>query len=179
MPRLALILSAVASAWLLAGVVWLAARRPTYRHVRDTISELGETGAPDQRLCAWGLFLPVGLLLLASAAGWREAHPWLALLALCLGLGYVGAAAFPCDPGSPLSGSTRQDVHNLAGGIEYVGGAWALYRLAETAGPHFRIAGFVVFGAVVALSFRHPWRGAVQRVAEVCLFGGLLAAAWR
>lgn len=174
-------LTAFAAAWLAASLLCFARRRLGYSHLRHTISELGETGSRDQRLVALGSFLPIGLVLLVAAGLLRSSSPAASMLALAIAIGYIGAAAFPCDPGSPLSGTWRQSLHNLAGGVEYIGGGFALMTLARDLGAPFRIAGFVVLGAAIALSVLPPSgaRGAIQRVAELCLFGGLACAAWR
>ncbi|MET0230754.1 MAG: DUF998 domain-containing protein [Rhodanobacteraceae bacterium] len=172
-------LGIVAGIYLAIGTVLLARRRPEYSHLRNTISELGETGARDQRLVAAGLFLPVGVVLLLAASLLRFPSPAGSMLALAIAIGYVGAALFPCDPGSPLSGTWRQTLHNFAGGIEYIGGGFALVTLARDFGLPFQIAGFVAIGAAIALSVLPSTgsRGAIQRVAELCLFGGLARAA--
>jgi hypothetical protein len=176
----AALLTVLAAAYLAIGLFYFARRKPGYSHLRDTISELGETGSRDQRLVALAWFLPIGLALLLVASLVRTESPAASMLALAIALGYVGAALFPCDPGSPLSGTWRQSLHNLAGGIEYIGGGFALMTLARDLGAAFQIAGFVVLGAAIALSVLPAtgFRGAIQRVAEICLFGGLACAAW-
>ena len=168
-----------ASTYLLAGLIALAPRKAGYSHIKHSISELGEIGAPDQRLVALGIFLPIGLMLLLIAIALRPDRP-AAALALCVAVGYVGAAAFPCDPGSPLFGSARQLFHNIAGAVEYAGGGFALMTVAEHHGQPFRAAGFVVLGVTIALSLlpTDSVRGLVQRLAETCLFAGLALAAW-
>ncbi len=157
---------------LTGGVVHFGRRKPGYAHFRHTLSELGETGAPDQGPVAWGLFLPVGLLVLG--AGLLARGP-AAPLAFCLATGYLGAAAFPCDPGSPASGTWRQGLHNLAGGVEYVGGGLVLLRLGQGGWPLGTWAGGAVLGAAGALTLlpTSPGRGLIQRVAELLLFGTL------
>ena len=97
----ALILTLAAAMHLFAALLILGARRPAYSQRRHTISELGESGAPQARLVAAGVFLPIGLAMLLAA--WL-AHPLgsgTSALALCIAVGYLAAAAFPCDPGSP------------------------------------------------------------------------------
>jgi hypothetical protein len=159
----------------------LAPRKAGYSHIKHSISEIGEIGAPNQRFVAFGLFLPIGLVLLLVAYLVRPASPAAAALALCIAVGYIGAAAFPCDPGSPLFGTARQVLHNLAGAVEYAGGGFALMKLAESFGQPFKAAGFVVLGATIALSVlpSNSVRGIIQRIAESCLFGGLALAVWR
>jgi hypothetical protein len=178
---LATAITAIAAAYLFASLVALAPRKAGYSHLRHTISEIGETGARDQRFVALGLFLPVGLALLLVACLLRPASTPAAALALCIAIGYIGAAAFPCDPGSPLSGTPRQALHNLAGAVEYIGGGFALMTLARDLGQPFKFAGFIVLAAAVGLSVvpAGAGRGILQRVAEPCLFAGLALAAWR
>ena len=77
-----------------------------------------------------------------------------------------------------MTGSARQAIHNLGGGIEYIGGAFSLFWIAEFAGPGFRAAGILVVVCAILLSFESKIRGIFQRIAEVCLFLCLLAALW-
>lgn len=178
MPAIALTVFAVT--YLVAFLFLLGYKRPNYSHVRHTISELGEIGAPHRQFVAVGVFAPVGVFLLLVACLARFTAPASALLALCIAIGYLVAAVFPCDPGSPLSGSSRQAIHNLGGAVEYLGGAFALFRIAEHIGQPFRVAGFIVMGLAIAISVPlfSPVRGLLQRIAELCLFGGLALALW-
>jgi len=183
-------LALIASVILLAALARFGARRPAYSHLRHTISELGEAGSADSRRVSLGVFLPMGLLFggAALAAASRRPESPLAegvfFLALCLAVGYGVAAIFPCDPGSPLQGSWRQGLHNLGGGIEYVGGAAALFAISRAlavsdpfAATLFQEGSLLVLCSALALSVAAlPWRGAVQRVAELVLFGGLAFA---
>ncbi len=84
---------------LLAGIGYFGWRKRAYSHWRDTISELGEVGSPQCRRVSYGLFLPVGLLLVLVAM-LADALP-IAGLAGCMATGYSMAAFFPCDVGSP------------------------------------------------------------------------------
>ena len=178
MPSAPLALSLAAS-FFLAIATFVGGRcRQGYQHARHTISELGEYGSAHTRLVSLGVFLPVGLVFAIVALLLRTDHAQIAGLSCAIAIGYLVAAAFPCDPGSPLVGSARQSLHNLGGAIEYVGGAYALLRIAESLGPAFRVAGFVVAAAAVLLSFESAYRGFVQRVAETCLFAGLSIALW-
>lgn len=175
-PTILLTLFAVSWLFLLLAVV--GARTPGYSHVRHTISELGEAGAPHARLVAWGVFLPVGATMLVAS--------WLAhslgtepfALAASITAGYLVAAIFPCDPGAPLAGTWRQAIHNLGGAVEYIGGGFALLGIAAYAGDPFRTLGIVVLCAAIAISLPPlaGVRGLVQRIAELCLFGGLALA---
>ncbi|MDO8439227.1 MAG: DUF998 domain-containing protein [Telluria sp.] len=179
----AAILSIAALLYLFSVLQVLGRRKCGYRHIGHTISELGETGAPDQRLVAYGLFLPIGLAMGLVAWMVAPASPATAALAAAIAIGYLGAAQFPCDPGSPISGSFRQAMHNLLGGVQYVGGALALMRLAEIDEIAFKAASFALFGTAILLTFLSSdgkgVRGLVQRVGEVVLFASLALAAWR
>ena len=166
--------------YLVICLLVLGPKKAGYSQLRHTISELGEVGAPHQRFVAFGVFLPVGALaLLAAYLLLPKSHP-AAALALCIAVGYVGAAFFPCDPGSPALGSARQGMHNLFGGVEYIGGGFALVILSESLGQPFKAAGFLVLAAAFLLTILPSTsvRGIIQRVAETCLFGGLAWASW-
>lgn len=178
---LAIAVTAIAATYLFASLMALAPRKAGYSHIKHSISEIGEIGAPNQRFVAFGLFLPIGLVLLLVAYLVRSASPPAAALALFIAIGYIGAAAFPCDPGSPLFGTVRQALHNLAGAVEYAGGGFALMKLAESFDQPFKAAGFAVLGTAIALSVlpSSSVRGIIQRIAEICLFGGLALAIWR
>lgn len=169
----------LAGLYLTVCIVLFGRRTAGYRHLRHTISELGEMGAPHQRAIALGVFLPVGLLLLAAAGLLYPTSRPTAALALCIAVGYLVASAFPCDPGSPASGTARQGVHNLGGAVEYVGGGAALMALAETHGGLFQSLGLASFAAAALLTALPSTsvRGLVQRLAETALFAGLVMAA--
>lgn len=161
-------------------IIVLARRKPGYRHWQHSISELGEIGAPDQKFVAYGVFLPVGIALMIAAAMLRSMSEPLAALAAAIAVGYVVAAFFPCDVGSPVMGSARQGMHNLGGAVQYAGGGFALLTLVESLGPMFKFGGFVVLAATVALTVfpTTSIRGLVQRVAEPVLFGLLAYGVW-
>ncbi len=184
---------AVAASALLvfSGTVGFAALRPDYHHVAQTISELGADGSPYFRLAGLGMFLPSGALVWWAL--WR-AHrldarrdSTRAFIALAgLGAGYVGAALFPCDPGSPVWGSTQQQIHNLAGVGEYFGCGAGFFLLGRQALRDTRSAraalwsgagvlawtGLVLLGTESLFAFR----GAIQRVTEATLFFGTYCA---
>jgi len=165
----------LALGYLFASLLRLAPRKPGYSHWRHTISELGEIGAVDQQRVAWGLFMPIGVAFLLEAWLLRSTAPAGSAVCLCIAVGYLIATAFPCDPGSPISGSARQAVHNLGGAVEYIGGGFALLASAETFGLQARIAGFLVLAVAVALTIlpQHAPRGLVQRLGEIVLFGSV------
>jgi hypothetical protein len=177
---------------VLLGTIGFASLRPEYTHFRNTISELGETGAALSLQVSYGMFLPAGILvwiamyLAASSAETFELKVVLALLS-SLGTGYVMAAFFPCDPGSPLMGSWRQQVHNIFGFIEYAGtagglllaGNFLLKKGLTTAAVLFGLGGLVVLLCLTGLSIASAfqYRGAIQRVAEAIMFFGVTALA--
>lgn len=180
MKTLAISLTAIAFAYLAAALLFLARRKLGYSHLKHTISEIGEIDAPDQSFVAFGLFLPIGLVLLVIAFITQSASPQSATLALCIAIGYLTTAFFPCDPGSPISGSARQAMHNLGGGIEYIGGGLALLALAKQLGQTFQFTGYLVLGCTLALSIipSTTIRGMIQRIAETSLFFSLAFALW-
>lgn len=175
----AVALVTVVAIWLTCGIVIFGRRKPGYDQVRHTISELGERGARDARIVAFGLFLPAGIGLAAVAILSDERSPESAALAAAVAIGYLGAVVFPCDPGSPMQGSFSQAMHNLAGGIQYIGGALALASLGECE-PIYSTPAVIV--GIVAVILTVPQtvriRGAAQRVGELVLFASLAAALW-
>lgn len=180
----------IAALLVLSGTIGFASLRPEYSHFQHTISELGEFGAALGAQVSYGVFLPAGLLiwaavyLAANAAMPRETKVVLAFLS-CLGTGYVMAAVFPCDPGSPLSGTWRQQVHNFFGFVEYAGTAvglalGGLYLRREGVaflGSLLALAGLLVLLCLVGLSIASafPIRGGIQRLAETVMFLGSTA----
>lgn len=180
MPIAAALLPLVAFVYLFVCLFVLARRKPGYSHVLHTISEIGEVGAPDQRLVAWGLFVPVGLAFVPGAILFQGAAPAVAALCLCIAVGYLVAAVFPCDPGSPVSGSARQGMHNLGGAVEYIGGGLALLAAAKTFEEPGHIAGYIVLGVAVALTVLPAGspRGLLQRIGEAVLFGSSAWLVW-
>ena len=179
MEYIPLILTVLSAALLAVAVMFAAARRPEYAHRRHTISELGERGAVLEREISYGVFLPVGIMLAVAGLMLLGSERPIGALALCIATGYTSAAFFPCDPGSPLGGSWRQGLHNLGGAVEYLGGALALMVIAEVHGAAFRFTGLAVGACAILISFPSPTRGAIQRAAEILLFGGLIAAILR
>jgi hypothetical protein len=181
-------LVAVAAAVVLLGTLYFASLRSGYSHISNTISEFGETGAPQAHLVAFGFFLPVGLIVwwalwLARRHGSGQ-DTLLVLFALSgLGAGYVLAAFFPCDPGAPLFGGWRTLVHNAAGVIDYGGTAlgfllfcrYSVRRKMKLQAVAFGIAAALGFLGLVllALPSGFPVRGAVQRVTELSQFTGV------
>lgn len=174
--------------------VWyFARRRPGYSHVRQTISELGERGAPDAKQVAIFAFAPAGhavwlfVAALAFAVPEFTRGPELWLFAL-LGAGYVGAAMFACDPGAPLLGTWRNNVHNLVAGLGYFGAVAGMIELGramedvpalQSISEVSRVIGQVTFFGVFLLSFETPVRGLIQRLVEAAIHGWMLLVAIR
>ena len=181
MSIVAALLPLVAFVYLFVCLFVLATRKPGYSHVLHTISEIGEVGAPNQRLVSWGLFAPNGLAFLPGAILLHSAAPAVAALCLCIAVGYLVAAVFPCDPGSPVSGSTRQAMHNLGGAIEYIGGGLALLAAAKNFNEPGHVAGYVVLGVAVGLTVLPAGtpRGLLQRAGEIVLFGSAASLVWQ
>jgi len=178
----------LAALMVLVETLYFASLRPGYSHISNTISELGETGTPRAGKVAFGFFLPVGLLVWwALWLVYREAsdrHVSVALAALSsLGAGYVLSAFFPCDPGGPIYGSWRTQVHNVLGFIDYAGTGIGFLIVSRYFAPQgttrqataFSAAGTLVLLCLALLSLEaaFPIRGAVQRVAEVLQFVGV------
>ena len=184
-------LVAIAALVVLLGTFSFALLRPGYSHSANTISELGETGAPYARPVDFGVFLPVGLLVwLALWLAHRQASDKdlsIVLAALsCLGIGYAMSAFFPCDAGAPIYGSWRTEVHNVLGFIDYEGTGVGLLlvsclfakRRAFIHACGFATAGVLVLIGLAMLSMdtgSHV-RGLVQRIMETIEFTGVFFA---
>ncbi len=172
------ILSTITSVYLLIGIIYFGAKKPAYSHRKDTISELGAQGSKFAGMVNNGLFLPVGMLLFTIAL-LNTTNSVLAGLSLSLGIGYMVAGFFPCDPGSPLRGTVRQQIHNIGGFIEYAGGLVYLMR-ASNQGLRFfsldyKIAGYGLIVCIILISLpKSSFRGLAQRAAELILFGSLV-----
>ena len=170
--------SLIAFIYLLIGIIYFGAKKTAYSHIKDTISELGEYGSKYGKRVNYGLFLPVGLLLFIIAL-FNTDNTIVLGLSICLGIGYVVAAFFPCDPGSPMTGTARQQIHNLGGFIEYAGGLVFLMRASDQGlrffSVDYKIAAYGVIACIILTSLpNNPVRGLAQRVAELILFGSLL-----
>ena len=192
-PGLVAALASLTAFHLFVSVVWLARKRDDYSHLRQTISELGETGSVVAKAVAWISFAPTSVLFCLTLL---TMHPFLpetesitqGLLFLSLiGLGYFLAALFPCDPGAPMFGSGRNLVHNIGATLEYLGalaGFDLLHRSLEDSTPwaHLAVASQGVFIAVLigflGTVFPNPFRGLSQRIGEFAIFGWLVLAGW-
>lgn len=161
--------------------------KPGYSHLRHTISELGEAGSPISLRVSYLGFVPIGLFVWAYLGVSAIIMPGsatepLGLLAL-VGLGYVGGGIFRCDAGAPLTGSVSTLLHNVFGVGEYLGAAAAFSMLRFDAywsslSDVFLIASGAIIVCLWGISFPHPLRGLVQRVAEALIFGGIVLMGW-
>ncbi len=178
----------VAAALALFGTLYFASLRPSYGHSSNTISELGEAGAPNAHQVAFGFFLPVGLLVWLALwlvrRGASDRYASFALVALsCLGAGYVIAVFFPCDSGAPFFGSWRTQIHNVVGFIDYEGtgigflliSRYFARQKAAVQAVAFSVAGVLVLVGLALLSLEatYHFRGVIQRVTEVIQFTGV------
>ncbi|MGN6165364.1 MAG: DUF998 domain-containing protein [Flavisolibacter sp.] len=171
------VISIFSFVYLAIGIIYFGSRKQHYNHVSDTISELAETGSNDEKLVSYALFLPVGILLFI--VGFATQNEILKGLSFCLGTGYVVTAFFPCDAGSPLMGSSKQTVHNIAGVIQYAGGMFFLWQAAKRNmqfffGTYKTIVVLVLFGVLIIPFPKNPVRGLVQRVTELLLFASII-----
>ncbi len=173
MPDALITLTTVLAAlWLMAGVLLFQRLTPGYEAHRETISELATRDAPHQWTVRLALFLPVGLLCLYPAILHFLEQNWaVAALGLALATGYLGAAAFPADPGSPLGGSLANRLHNLTGAIMYAGGGISLIAATGQA-PGSLAIGVVTLIGLTGLGPNDPtgYRGYLQRTLEIFLF---------
>ncbi len=157
-----------------------------YSSIADYLSALGALDAPYRLLANYSGFLPVALTVIAMITVlWLRLPPTIlvrcGLLSLLgVAVGYLGAVAFPCDPGCPASGSARQAMHNLSGLIEYVGGIVGLALLyvgwgaTATRAVRLTTLAAIITVTVGVLLMAHPEltriRGASQRLADYSLF---------
>ena len=166
-----------------------------YSHTANYISELGAIGMPLGGLVSFAGFLPIGLLVgvcLAAAAarsGVTGSERIGFFLLMSVALAYIGAAFARCDLGCPAQGSGRQQMHNLLGVAEYIGGSaglmfvsWGLPKAVPLASRGvLALAGIITLVAFVFMASPHLalWRGLAQRIAEAALFGSLLLIGWQ
>lgn len=182
------VIACATSAWLLLAVVAFARTTPGYDHVRDAISTLAERGSKGERPVSYGVFLPVGLAALALGVHLMAFRQDLlkacaALLAFSIATGYLAAVVAPLEPSGAVSTSAqrvRSWVHILGATLEYSGGALAL--MGATWLLPLPWATLTALGALAVVTSALvlvrpqllPFRGAIQRAAEVALFCALI-----
>ncbi|MCE9666396.1 DUF998 domain-containing protein [Myxococcus stipitatus] len=142
---------------------------------------------------AWWAFGPTGVLVAVTAAllgaslGTHEDTRTPLLAFSLLGVSYVGAALFPCDPGAPPWGTWRNQLHDLVAMLGYGGAGAGLIELGRAFEDVAPVAALATLTATVGkgallgggLSLESPVRGRVQRVLEGALFGWMvLTSGW-
>ena len=167
---------------------------PDYSHTANYISELGAIGMPLGGLVSFAGFLPTGLLVgaclaAAAARSGLTGSGRIGFILLILSLFLYRRRLARCDLGCPAQGSVRQQMHNLLGVAEYVGGSAGLMlvsrglpkAVALASRGVFALAGIVTLVAFVFMASPDLalWRGLAQRVAETALFGSLLLIGWQ
>lgn len=171
-------LSIITTIYLFAGIIYLGLKKQGYSHIKHTISELGEKGGKNSHQASYGLFLPVGISLLVISLLSGE-DKMVQGFSACVSAGYILSAFFPCDVGSPVEGGLRQQIHNLAGVIEYAGGAYLLFsapgKNKELLYADYTTIAIIIIACVIITSIpKIPIRGLAQRIAEVLLFASLI-----
>jgi len=114
-------LAAIIAVVLYVGsVIILSSLRPGYSHIRQFVSELGETGAPNA-IVMDGVFISVGILVIAFSIGLhkginegRGSKVGPAFLVI-LGIAVIGGGLFPCDPGCQTPESLSGIMHIATG----------------------------------------------------------------
>ncbi len=159
--------------YLVFGVCFYAQKRPVYSHLKHSISELGENGSDFEKQVGFIVFVPVGLGFLLLA-GIIYADNWpAAVLAGAMGFSYFFSAFFPCAPGTPVSGSWKNSIHNLVGGVAYITMGYQLKALIDQQVGWYVEVAFITL-AVFLFNFIIGWPkqlvGLTQRVAESAVF---------
>jgi hypothetical protein len=186
LPPTALVFAVLSSVLAAAVPTYYGSRKPGYSHLRHTISELGEMGSPIGKSVSYFGFIAIGVslwLFLIIAAKLLPSQSDVFFLLSLVGAGYVGGGIFRCDPEAPFIGSWRTALHNIFAALEYFGAAGAFLTLkrSEFWSPLSEVmsyAGGIVFFCLAAISFPHPFRGLIQRIAETIIFGGVVLIGW-
>lgn len=173
---MAFILCIISIFYLITGIIYFGIKKTGYSHIKHTISELGESGSLYEKQVGYGLFLITGILLLAVALIEKNNTTTMGIAA-SLSAGYIIGAVFPCDPGSPSSGSWKQQLHNAGGFIEYAGSFYFIMK----ASPGmlwllpYKTIGFALIICTLIISVpANPVRGLIQRLMEFIIFSCLL-----
>ncbi len=155
------------------GIYYGGRIRPSYSHLTDTISELGEAGSSHAIQVGYGLFLPIGIVLFIIALVLNDKNEAAALLSTFLACGYFFSAFFPCDPGTPLLGSWKNSLHNIVGAVCYVGCAYALNEMTSDDFKGIFNHAVLMLLMVFLLVFMIGWPkivGLLQKITELGLF---------
>ena len=159
--------------FLVCGIFFYAKKRPAYSHLKHTISELGEAGSTCEKSVGFRVFMPVGLgCFLLAGFTYQDNWPASVLLG-AMGFGYFFSAFFPCDPGTPMSGTWKNSIHNLVGGMAYVTMGYHLKALIDQQLGLFPEVAFIAL-AMFLFNFIIGWPkqlvGLTQRLAETAVF---------
>jgi hypothetical membrane protein len=162
-------------------VIVLGALHPGYKHLRQTVSELGASGAP-YALASRVASILAGLLIMAFAYGLhrgmtegRGSPTGPILLALFAAFAQVGTAIFPLDAtGQETVNEMLHGLLGTIGPIAFIIAAFALSKRFEADRRWRRLAayssltGFLVIVAilinVVGGSVLPDWAGGLQRL---------------
>lgn len=192
--RILAVWSAFAGYALFVGIiVWAGAAWPGYDHLRQFISELGATGAPNGRTVSlWGFIVPGATLMLFPVAAFlalpRSAASFIGFaLILLFASGAFFGGVYPCDFGCVTEGgSESQKMHELLGLGGYVTAPLALLLVGLASRRWPGASGLFplgIAGAVVAaismplLVMETEFNGAAQRALEGAMALWILACA--
>ncbi|UZE96619.1 DUF998 domain-containing protein [Alkalimarinus alittae] len=187
MTELLGLLGVVISLFAFIAPVYYAKKSDGYSTRLNTLSELGATGSRYQKAVSRYYFLPLGVAIIlflvlsqATVTFLTQSYLAWALLGL-VGVGYLVAALFPCDPGSPIGGTASNKLHNTAGVLEYLGAGLGLILMGVSPEqpvmlPQMNLY-LILSGSVILLSLMmlilpsfYRIRGLVQRFAEASFF---------
>lgn len=165
-----------------AVVIVLGVLRPGYDHFTQLASELGESGAPYAIVMNASFFL-FGLLLIAFAFGlYRGMSDRTGLkvgsaLLVFGGIGFLGAAFFPCSPGCGLDTSASHFLASSPGLGLYVAplvfyGSWRKDNQWRRYGSYSLLTGVLAILLLVTnfSSLMEPWDGVGQRLQDALVF---------
>ena len=182
-----------ATAFEVSVPIWAGLHTPNYSHLRQYLSELGQTGAPMGRWVSIAGFLPIGVLILTFLLALKTFLPssrratWGIIAAMGVGIGYIAAGLAPCDPGCPTWGTLSQNVHTVTGYYHYGGailGLGLFLSVFRTQRVWRNLVPITTLGIVLAvvgaagMIILPGWKGAFQRVAELGFFGWACFTAW-
>lgn len=159
--------------YLICAIIFYARKRQGYSHLKQTISELGESGSQYEKQVSYIIFLPVGIGCLVISYATYTSNYQAAFLSGALGLSYFLSAIFPCDPGTPLSGTWKNAIHNIVGAVCYVAMAYQLNELIDSNTTGFiDISLFLLcsFLLIFIIGFPKQVIGLAQRIAETSIF---------
>jgi len=155
-----------------------------YSHKSQFLSELGATDAPYQLLNNYGSLLPIGIAAFVLVFGLYNKFPRTRLvtvgitLLFAVGISYLSGFFFACDPGCPVTGSLKQNLHNLFGLVHYLSlitGLFLIFLGLRKSAPKFSIFTLVIT-IIILIGFlqvvngeMQDWQGAWQRLSEYSL----------